>query len=286
MLPGTDAHGRQMTLSCGVALGHLRAAVAAEGWRAIVTYFPDPNRGDHLATIGFAPTEIVTDAECERADAILRRRTDRLPLPPPEGWDVFETVLRTTFDPADATLDVLSEDSRPCRARASGLTAALRRYDSTYHAELRWWAGHVIGDVGIVPQALTSTEERARVPVGRAFPAIDAGPRRDGVVDQAAVLVLSTDSDSGPDLLRCGEVLSTILLECTLAGYATCPLTHLTEIARSRAAVGALTGRKLLPQILIRVGSMPETADETIPTPRLSLDKVLISDTSDFPAIR
>ncbi len=39
------------------------------------------------------------------------------------------------------------------------------------------------------------------------------------------VLVLSTPSIASRRT-ECGEVLSTILLECTMAGMATCTLTH------------------------------------------------------------
>lgn len=53
--------------------------------------------------------------------------------------------------------------------------------------------------------------------------------------DHSMILVLSTDGDTLDELVRCGEVLSTVLLECTLTGYATCPLTHLTEVPHSRA---------------------------------------------------
>ncbi|QIS18956.1 Acg family FMN-binding oxidoreductase [Nocardia terpenica] len=275
MLPATDTLGRQMIISCGIALGHLRTALAAAGWRIFLARFPDPNRGDHLAAIRFTPAPIVTDAERDRAAAITQRHTDRLPLAPPNGWDEFEIVLRSTFDPADGVLDVLPEDKRPQLARASELTASLRRYDSSYQHELRWWTGHVVADTGVPAETLISPEERVGVPVGRTFPAADIGPRRPGAVDQATILVLSTGTDQHMDLLRCGEVLSTVLLECTLAGYATCPLTHLTEIPRSRAVVATLTGRKQLPQALIRVGTAPESADRPTPTPRLPLADIL-----------
>ena len=38
---------------------------------------------NHLATIDFSPAEFITSAQCERADAILRRGTDRLPFAAP-----------------------------------------------------------------------------------------------------------------------------------------------------------------------------------------------------------
>ncbi|MEV0295453.1 NAD(P)H nitroreductase [Nocardia sp. NPDC050710] len=276
MLPATDTAGRQMLISCGIALGHLRAAMAAAGWRIFVARFPNPHRRDHLATITFHPAEIVTDGDRDRADAILRRHTDRLPFAAPTGWSDFEFVLRTTFDPADGTLDVLRDDSRPMLARASEMTASLRRYDSGYHAELQWWTGHTIASAGVPDEALISPEERQRVSVGRQFPTTTGAPRRGEIADDhSVILVLSTDSDAAEDLVPCGEVVSTVLLECTLAGFATCPLTHLTEVPRSRAVVRELTAHSGLPQVLIRVGIAPESEQNGPVTPRRPLAEIL-----------
>jgi hypothetical protein len=46
--------------------------------------------------------------------------------------------------------------------------------------------------------------------------------------------------------------MSAVLLECTMAGLATCTVTHVTEIGVARELVAALTGRAALPQLLIR----------------------------------
>ncbi|WP_280317183.1 Acg family FMN-binding oxidoreductase [Nocardia wallacei] len=273
MLPATDSSGRQMIISCGIALGHLNAAMAAAGLRPSIARFPNPNRRDHLATVRFHSARVVSDADRDRADAIVRRRTDRRPFAAPADWDSFETVLRSTFSPDDATVDVLSDDCRPALAHAAELSAALRRYDSSYQAELQWWTGHVVASTGVPRQALVTQQERSRVPIGRRLPTGDAAAAADFGTDKSTVLVLSTDTDAPGDLLRCGEVLSTVLLECTLAGYATCPLTHLTEIPRSRSIVRDLTGRNLMPQVLVRVGTGPESATE--PTPRLPLSDIL-----------
>jgi len=274
-LAAADPTGRQLLLSCGIALDHLRAAMAAAGWRVLIARFPDPNQHHHLATVRVEPSVIVTEAERDRADAIVRRHSDRLPFAAPSGWDDFEIVLRSTFNPTDATVDILPPDSRAALAHASELSAALRRYDSSYQAELQWWAGHVVDSAGIPRDALVTAEERVQVAVGRRMPAVDGPPRRAGMLDNARILVLSTDTDLPLDLLRCGEVLSTVLLECTLAGYATCPLTHLTEFPRSRAAVRELTGRTMLPQALLRVGAAPDEADDSAPTPRRPLADIL-----------
>ncbi|MEU2254974.1 NAD(P)H nitroreductase [Nocardia xishanensis] len=276
MLAATDTSGRQMLISCGIALEHLRAALAAAGWRILLARFPDPNSRQHLADITFEPARMVTDGDRDRAGAILRRHTDRLPFLAPTGWPDFEYVLRSTFDPSDATLDVLGDDSRPTLARASEMTASLRRYDADYHAELRWWTGHTIADTGVPEEALPSPEEQQRVTVGRRFPESTAASRRSEVTaDHSVILVLSTDRDTPDEWVRSGEVLSTVLLECTLAGYATCTLTHLTEVPHSRAVVRELTAGPGHPQVLVRVGLAPESEENAPATPRRPLGEIL-----------
>jgi nitroreductase len=81
MLPATDPYGRQMLISCGIAVDHLRAAMAAAGWRCIIARFPAPNRRNHLARVDFVRALIVTEAERDRADAIVRRLTGRTQVP-------------------------------------------------------------------------------------------------------------------------------------------------------------------------------------------------------------
>src|SRR5688572_15759901 len=50
-LPATDPEGRDLLLSCGAALHHLRVALAARGVATEVQRFPDPADPDHLATL-------------------------------------------------------------------------------------------------------------------------------------------------------------------------------------------------------------------------------------------
>ncbi len=274
LLGSTDPSGRQLVLSCGVVLHHLRAALAGVGWRTVVERFPNPNDPRHLATVTFAAADFVTDAARDRLDAIRRRRTDRLPFAAPDDWAGFEFALRSVLD--DTLLTVLSDDVRPELARASAMTAAMRRYDSAYHAELHWWTGHSPQREGVPRAALVSGEERSRVSIGRAFPTDEHEPRRPELDrDHSTVLVLSTDGDTRLELLRCGEALSTVLLEATMAGLATCPLTHIMELPASRAVVRRLVGGRAQPQVLIRVGQAPHTEGEPAPTLRRTLREVL-----------
>ena len=279
----TDVTGREAVISCGAVLDHLRVAAAAAGWHATVDRFPNPNDLNHLATIHFSPLHFVTDAVRARAEAILHRRTDRLPFAAPSSFSAFEPVLRSTIDTDKATLTVLPESVRPRLAQASRLTESLRRYDSSYHAELQWWTAPSTDGDGMPRSALVSTSERDRVDIARGFPADEHPDRRPGVDrDQSVIAVLSTHGDSRRDALGCGEVLSDVLLEATLAGLATCTLSHMTELEDSRNVIRELIGDSGNPQLLIRIGEVPASSnqppgDQPPATPRRPLAEVLQS---------
>jgi hypothetical protein len=276
ILPSTDKAGREAHIGCGAVLDHLCVAMAAAGWTANVNRFPDSSNPGHLASLDFSPMGRVTDQHRDRANAIRHRRTDRLPFAAPRNWTSFEPLLRNGVDAKAVHLDVIAEEKRSELARASRLTESLRVYDSSYHTELNWWTGHFENSDGIPRDSLLSAAENDRVDVGRTFPVSAHNERPVGIgQDQSTVLVLSTDEDTRDDALRCGEALSAVLLECTLAGLATCTLSHLTELQSSRHLIGNLTGRAAMPQLVIRVGEARVLGELPPITPRRPLPDVL-----------
>ena len=130
-LHSTDHSGREAIISCGAVLDHLHIAMVAAGWQAHIERFPNPNNLDHLASFKFSPLEFVTDAQRNRAEAILQRRTDRLPFRCPTFWARFEPVLRGSVGGTVAMVDVLSDEVRSPLAEASRLTETVRRYDDS-----------------------------------------------------------------------------------------------------------------------------------------------------------
>ena len=77
---------------------------------------------------------------------------------------------------------------------------------------------------------------------------------------------------SGEKSNRPGAI--SVMLDATMAGLASCTLTHLTELAVSRDIVASLTGHAH-PQVLVRLGEVPALEDVPHPTPRRPLGDVL-----------
>ncbi len=271
----TDTTGREALFGCGAVLDHFRVAMAAAGWKANIDRFPNPNNLHHLASIDFSPMDFVTEGHRLRADAILLRRTDRLPFAAPPNWESVEKTMRATVGSDGVRLDVVPDALRPEVAEASQLTEALRLYDSSYHAELLNWTSDFEVSDGIPPSSLVSAAESDRVDVGRTFPVTNNAERRSQVSeDHSKLVVLSTFDDTHDSMLRCGEMLSATLLDATMAGLATCTLTHITELPATRQILATLIGHSVTPQLLIRVGRVPSIEDMAPPTPRRPIEDV------------
>ncbi len=272
----TDTGGREAVIACGAMLDHLVTAMAVANWSAEVDRFPDPDDGAHLATVAFTPTATVTAAQRRRADAILRRRTDRLPFLAPTDPRALEAALRAAVGAGPTVLDVLADELRAELAETAALTESAQRFNTGYQAELDWWTAPFEYVEGIPRSSLTSAQESGRVTVNRNFPAEGNRRRRPHISDdRAVVLVLSTREDTYGDALECGEALSRVLLECTAAGLATCPVTHLTEVPSARGVVAAMLPRPGVPQALIRVGRTPELEEDPPLTPRRDIADIL-----------
>ncbi|SNS56954.1 Acg family FMN-binding oxidoreductase [Rhodococcoides kyotonense] len=274
LLDVIDPDGRQMLISCGAALDHLQKAAEASRWTAEIETLPTPGGPRHLARIRFVPGARPRSHEFDLLTAINRRYTDRRPFGGVRQDVVISPEMRRAADVNQTILAALTDGAKDVLAEASRTSANTRRYDATYQAELRWWAGHGFEVDGIPPQALSDRAQAASIPVGRAFPVRDDGSAVDAPEDESSVLLLATRSDGPLDWLRCGRALSSVLLEATVRGLATCPLTHMTEQSGSRAIVASLAPHGGIPQVLVRVGTPVGHAPPTR-TPRQKVSTVL-----------
>ena len=103
----SDAQGRLLTISCGVALHHARTALAAAGWSVEVARLPDTDQPDLLARLTVTGSIEVAEVATRLAQAIPVRHTDRRPVsdrPLPAAFtDAIAAAAATDRAPAPAT---------------------------------------------------------------------------------------------------------------------------------------------------------------------------------------
>lgn len=265
-LPATDADGRDLVLSCGIVLHHLRVALAAAGIGAFVHRIPNPDQLDHLAAVDLLPGS-PADADLGLANAIVRRHTDRRRY---TDWEVPEGFLRGLAARA-AEQGALLRPVSGARERSLVLTAirdaaAEQEADTAYRTETAVWSGRVADDSGVPAGNLL------RNPLGpgtaRRFAQGLLEQPDSRTDDGAALLVLGTASDDPLSQLRAGEAASAVLLHATELGLATCPLSQPLEVTTTRITIrDAVLGGTLCPQLLLRVGWAP-LGPQLKPTPR------------------
>ncbi|MCX4092431.1 Acg family FMN-binding oxidoreductase [Nocardia sp. alder85J] len=270
-LPCTDPDGRDLVVSCGAALHHLRVAARGLGWESRVHRLPDPDDVDHLAAVEFraaAPTM----AELRLSRAIPDRRTDRRRY---TSWEVPAAHV-SALVAAGADCGVVVHDIGEGWARAQLVHAFERAawqhtLDFGYGAELSRWSGRHAATAGVPARsAIVATDATTR-------PFADPGLAQAVVRDTEGadrMLLLATAGDDRLSQLRAGEATSAILLTATMLGMSTCPLTEPLEVPATRTEIRTeVIGDGGLPQMIIRIGWAATSSEPPPPTPRRPLDE-------------
>jgi nitroreductase len=282
-LVATDPDRRDLVLSCGAALHHLRVALAARGLCADVRRLPHPEDSTHLATVTVRLGGDPADATL--FPAIAERRTDRRRM---SHRPVLAEHLRTLIEQAAHNGAALVPVTRPAMRRqllAAIVTAQrLQREEAGYAAELQMWTNRLPGGRDGVPAANVTAPPIGTVDpsplrrfgaAGLAQAAQVAGHGRGD--DAAELLVVTTTGDEILDRLRAGEATSAVLLAATRIGLATTPLSQAMEIDSSRLRIQRdVLGVPEQPQLVIRVGWPASSAPALPATPRRELRSVLL----------
>lgn len=273
-LPITDPDGRDLILSCGAALNHCVVALAAMGWRSDVHRLPDPADPDHLAAIAVYPHS-PEPADVTLAAAITQRRTDRriYSARPVASGDIaamaaLAAQMGVVLRHVDAVGKLHEIVKRAARAHAT---------NHDYLTELTRWSGRYGSRAGVPARNVPEHDCAAPIP-GRIFagPGLAQPPGASPADDNAVIVVLGTESDDRLAWLRAGEAASAVLLTATAMGLATCPITEPLEIPKTRDAVRFdVLAADEHPQMLLRLGWAPDTADPLPPTPRRDLSRVV-----------
>lgn len=269
-LPHTDPDGRDLLLSCGAALHHLRVAARGSGWETVIHRLPDPAEPRHLAVVEFQAA--TTTAEAVRmAAAINRRHTDRRRYAPRAVPGAYvETVAAAGATNGVQARGIDAEPARTQLLRAFEQAAWEHTRDFSYGAELAQWS-----DRHGVPErraVLLATDPTVRPFSNPGLPQAVIGD-----ADAAdRLILLSTPADDRLSRLLAGEAASAVLLIATTLGLATCPLTEPLELAGTRNRIRTnVLGDNGYPHIVVRIGWADEGAGQVPASPRRPLDEVL-----------
>jgi hypothetical protein len=251
-----DPDGRLLTLSCGVALHHVRTALAVESVRVGVEYLPDPDDPDLLAVVTHAGTATPADpATLRMYRAIAMRHSDRRPFddaPVPD--DALERI-RTAAEQAGAHVQFASGGQLAWLTLASERATQVQLTKPDVRAATAAWLreadapdGVPVGSIGpgvARPVPMRPFRTGGTPPAGR--------PPGHGDT-QARYATIFTDGDSPRDWLAAGETLSAFLLAAATEGLATSMMSDLVEVPAARDLLRRTLSRVGHPAIVVRVG--------------------------------
>lgn len=269
-----DPSGRNLTISCGTALHHLRYAARALGLDTDVQRLPEGPDGDLLARVRFrhgAPS--LTPSE--DLDALRIRCTDRRRF---TSWPV-----------PDAELEALAAEAIKNDARALAVTDVALRFRSerivnrahdaregqaSAVAEQNRWLARGHSD-GIPVTVLPALDDTQSLPRSRFLPGL-VTETRDTVESGDGLVVIGGADDKPEAWLRTGEALSALWLRAVRAGMSVVPLSLPVEVEEMREDLyNQVLSRAFLPHLMVRIGWQAIGRSDLPRTPRRPLDEVL-----------
>src|SRR4051794_18734180 len=137
-LAGVDPTGRLQLMSCGAALNHALAALAAAGFAGDVVRLPADGLPEVVARLRRGPATV---ADRSAYEAIYRRHTDRRPFAdaPPAPEDLV--ALQAAAGRHDVDLQVLTDDQVDGFAEIVSTAAAAEREVDAYENDVAAWTG-------------------------------------------------------------------------------------------------------------------------------------------------
>jgi nitroreductase len=273
-LEAADPIGRNLIISCGAALHHLRVVARASGFDPEVTRVADAVDPTLLAQVRLSPAPPSPTAAADLR-AVQDRYTDRRRF---TSWPVPDERLAQLAAVADqegghatAVTDVSD------RFRVEMLVSRAHRLqerDSSIAAEAERWTDHNpfegVPSAHLPGKQNVSTSHRSRFALGGLEDDEQEVESGDGLV------ILHDNDDTPLAWLSAGESLSALWLHAVRDGLSVVPLSQVIEVSETREALHhQVLGGLAVPLMLVRVGWQAISRSQLEPTPRRPVGDVL-----------
>jgi hypothetical protein len=279
-LPVCDPDDRELIISCGAAVFHMRVALRHFGHRGVIDILPKPHDPDLLARVSFGDAYEPMPEEQHLFRAILKRRTNRSRFEDRPVPDALLVDLQQAARMEGATLQVVRGENR--RNSIVDLVAEgdrIQMADKSFRRELAAWvrSNRSTQHDGIPGYGFGFTDI---VSVGGPFVirtfdlgGFQAAKDRDLATGSPVIAVMHTEADTARDRIAAGQALARVLLRARADNVWGSFLNQPIEVEHLRPKLRDALDITGFPQILLRMGYGPEVR----PTPRRNITDVQIS---------
>jgi nitroreductase len=274
-----DPDDRELIISCGCALFHLRSAMAHFGYLGKVDVLPDSNDPDLLARVAMCVEEEKSREDSILFYAITKRRTNRQPFRSDPVSSTVLNHLRQAAADEFAYFHVIADDKS--RYLLADLTAEGDRRqwsNKRFRLELAAWVhpNRSTARDGIpgYAQGVDDLMSYAGPLVVRTFNMGEgqAAKDRELATGSPTLAVLGTDDDTPRDWVHAGQALARVLLQARVEDVWASFLNQTIEVPDLRKRLRSELGIKGFPQACLRLGY----GEDIKPTPRRAVQEVLI----------
>jgi nitroreductase len=279
-LPIVDPDNRELIISCGAALFHLKIAINYFGYQDVVKIFPTEDKPDLLARIGIGNKKLVSDKEKLLFHAILQRRTNRLPFADRQLDRSFLSELSLAASSPSTQLQIIPDNLRQTIINLIVRGDRLQLANPLFRQELARWirsgnSPHHDG-IPIYAQGIDEQFDALTPIISLAIRSFNLGKSQSAqnqkLAAQAPVLVLLTSKHDTPhDWLATGEALAHLLLRAKVDRVWASFFNQPIQISQLRSQLKALFPEHGYPQILLRLGY----GRDIKPTPRRSVGEII-----------
>lgn len=267
-LPVVDPDDRELVIGCGAALFQLCIAMRRFGHEDDIVCLPDPENPDLLARVRLGERWHATEEEHSLFDAILLRRTNRMPFFDRGVPESLLEDLREAAEKQSAWLHIVKSD-QDRNALAALITEGdrIQWADKRFRRELAAWLhpNRKMSMDGMPGQALGwgNLASMTGPLVIRTFDMGGGKAARDRelVAGSPVLAVLGTKGDTPHDWLKAGEALARVLLRAAVDRVSASYLNQPIEVPELRVTLTDLLevqGIEGNPQIILRMGYGPE----------------------------
>lgn len=276
-----DRAAHAEALSCGAVLLALRLAVTVHvGRKPLTRLLPDPvQRPALLADVRLGGPSGASEEIRRLHAAMPQRATFRGAFQTRELPARIQAVLHYSAFVEGAHLQFLDEVTRDRVLDLTRAADAEWRRDEGYRSELATWTVERSPGEGVPDEAWGSVDPAYPQ---RDFSLAATAGRRERPSGAGTFAVLSTDGDTMKDRVRAGEALMRILLQATAEDARVALMSQSVERIESRAALQRALGSLAFPHAVLRIGFADVEEAPPAPTPRRTVDDVLVFDSDDL----
>ena len=276
--PVVDPGDRELIMSCGCALFHLRCAMRHFGYLGPVEIFPDRDP-DLVARVALGTQDETDVEESMLFYAIPKRRTNRQPFSDDPVPGSLLVNLQRAAAAEGAWLRFLhDQETKYAFANLVAEGDRIQWANKAFRLELSRWlhSNHSSSRDGVPGYAAGIDDLLSNTGpiVVRTFDMGEGQAARDHEVATGSpvLTLLGTDDDKARNWVASGQALARVLLRARVEDVWASFLNQPIEVLELRTKLQSVTGHAGFPQAVLRLGF----GENVKPTPRREVEEVLI----------